>query len=108
MIQHLPKPVARNKAMSRSINRVTKSHVIRRHAFRHRASRTSRLKKPACNLLPSPNLGKRAVILTRKIDLLGFFVRRLLMNNSFHARARLTQGLPRTENRQGKKAAGPA
>lgn len=91
MIQHLPKPFPRDKAVSRSINRVTESHIICRHAFSYCSSRASRLKKPACNLLPCPNLGKRAVILARKIDFLRFFVRRFLMSNFFM----LVLGLPK-------------
>ena len=108
MIQHLPQTLPRNKPMRRPVNRITEGHVIGRHAFGNGPGGSSSLKKPARHLLPRPNLRNRPVVEPGMINLPCFLLWRQNVKVFFHTRARLTQGFPRTQKRQGKRAAGPA
>src|SRR4051812_21906850 len=75
VVEHRLQPVAADVALSRSVDRVAKRHVVSGHRFGDGAGRAAHVKKSPCYFLPSANLGECPVLLRVEIYLERFLVR---------------------------------
>src|SRR5882672_142035 len=75
VIEHALEALPGYVALTPAINRITDGHVIRRHRLGNCAGSPAHLEEPACHLLSSADLGKRAVPQRIKVDLQRLLVR---------------------------------
>src|SRR4030095_2123836 len=98
MIEHRVQPHSADVAITRSINRVTESHVVGRHRLRDRSRRAANVEKSPRDLLTGADFRKRPVLLPIEINFERFPVRpdihlRFHSNSSSDLRLALTLAL---------------
>ena len=74
ILEHRDQPLLADVALTRTVNRIRKRHVVGRHRLRHRAARAAHVEKLSRHLLARANLGERAVPQGVQVDLESLFI----------------------------------